>query len=204
MSDSLHEHLERWVDQDPVLSADLQVRARVWLWNRSQAGLPDFSWHNIPKQGKIYQVTTTLQNGQRIFQMAVKYSKWPYNIPTFPILRPSKICPNLDFWFENIPFGNPGLKLRTVELSAWLVVPNLSWIKELQEFFLLKNGYLHNYTFFQSYVECILTVRLLCRIFMKRTKKLFNRLNQRFKTMNYPKFYVTILIFGDFDTYDYF
>jgi hypothetical protein len=25
--------------------------------------LPDFSWHNIPKRGKIYQMTTTLPNG---------------------------------------------------------------------------------------------------------------------------------------------
>jgi hypothetical protein len=40
--------------------------------------------------------------------MATKYTKWPYNIPTFSILRPSKIYPNRDFWFENIPSGNPG------------------------------------------------------------------------------------------------
>jgi hypothetical protein len=43
--------------------------------------LPDFSWQNIPKRGKIYQITTTLQNCFKIYQMTVKYSKWPYNIP---------------------------------------------------------------------------------------------------------------------------
>jgi hypothetical protein len=28
-------------------------------------------------------------------------------VPTFYILRPSKIYPNWDFWFENMPSGNP-------------------------------------------------------------------------------------------------
>jgi hypothetical protein len=41
--------------------------------------------------------------------MTVKYSKWPKNISAFSILRPSKIYPNWDFWFENKPSGNPGL-----------------------------------------------------------------------------------------------
>jgi hypothetical protein len=31
-------------------------------------GCQIFSWHNIPKQGKIYQ-------------MAIKYTKWPQNVP---------------------------------------------------------------------------------------------------------------------------
>jgi hypothetical protein len=39
--------------------------------------------------------------------MAVKYNKSPKNIPTFSIARPSKIYPNCDFWFENLPSGNP-------------------------------------------------------------------------------------------------
>jgi hypothetical protein len=42
-----------------------------------QAGLPDFSWHNIPKRGKIYQITTPLPNGHIIYLMTLKYSKWP-------------------------------------------------------------------------------------------------------------------------------
>jgi hypothetical protein len=44
--------------------------------------------------------------------MAIRYAKWPQkqmaqNIPTSSIARPSKIYPNCDFWFGNIPSGNP-------------------------------------------------------------------------------------------------
>jgi hypothetical protein len=56
--------------------------------------LPDFSLYSIPKVVKKYQ-------------MAVKYTKRPQNIPTSSIARPSKIYPDWDFWFENIPSGNP-------------------------------------------------------------------------------------------------
>jgi hypothetical protein len=42
-----------------------------------------------------------------------KYTKWPYNIPNghkiyqhLPLQDPQK----WDFWFENIPSGNPDLK----------------------------------------------------------------------------------------------
>jgi hypothetical protein len=68
---------------------------RQKLW----AGLPDFSWHNIPKRGKIYQITTTLPNGHKIgmpddriiFQMTTKYtsifhSKALQNLPKFEFL----------------------------------------------------------------------------------------------------------------------
>jgi hypothetical protein len=56
-------------------------------------GLPDFSWHNIPKWGKIYQIATKLPNGLNKYQMAVIYSEWPYNISTFsiPRLGPPKV-----------------------------------------------------------------------------------------------------------------
>jgi hypothetical protein len=39
--------------------------------------------------------------------MTTKYTKWPLNIPTFAFPRFSKIYPNWDFWYENIPSGNP-------------------------------------------------------------------------------------------------
>jgi hypothetical protein len=46
----------------------------------SQQGLPDFSWNNIPKQGKSYQIATALPNDharnriiRNIFQIAIKY-----------------------------------------------------------------------------------------------------------------------------------
>jgi hypothetical protein len=41
-------------------------------------------------------------NDTKIYQIAVKYTKWPQNIPkTLSIPRPSKIFPNWDFWYEN-------------------------------------------------------------------------------------------------------
>jgi hypothetical protein len=33
-------------------------------------------------------------------------------------LRPSKIYPNWDFWFENKPFGNPALLVAGLSLSG--------------------------------------------------------------------------------------
>jgi hypothetical protein len=35
-----------------------------------------------------------------------KLDKIVVKIPTSSIARPSKICPNMDFWFENMPSGN--------------------------------------------------------------------------------------------------
>jgi hypothetical protein len=40
----------------------------------SESGLPDFSQHNIPKRGKMYQITIKLPNGRYIFQMGIKIS----------------------------------------------------------------------------------------------------------------------------------
>jgi hypothetical protein len=72
--------------------------------------LPDFSSHNIPKRGKIYQITSKLANDHKIYKLAILYSKCALNIPTISILRPLKIYPNWDFWFENIRSGIPGAR----------------------------------------------------------------------------------------------
>jgi hypothetical protein len=48
-----------------------------------------------------------IPNVHKIYQMAVKRTIWPQNTPTSTVARPSKIYPNLDFWFENMPSGNP-------------------------------------------------------------------------------------------------
>jgi hypothetical protein len=51
---------------------------------------------------------------EKIYQTTIDYTKWQLIIPNghkiyklFFILRPSKIYPNWDFWFENKPSGNP-------------------------------------------------------------------------------------------------
>jgi hypothetical protein len=69
-----------------------------------RTGLPDFSWYNKPKRGKIYQMTT-------------KCNKWPLNLPIgskiyhhIPIQDPQKFTQNVFFWFENKPSGNPDNK----------------------------------------------------------------------------------------------
>jgi hypothetical protein len=57
-----------------------------------------------------YKLPLKLPNAHKMYQMAI-YSKWPYITPTFPIPRLSKIYPNWDFWFENVPSGNPGVEV---------------------------------------------------------------------------------------------
>jgi hypothetical protein len=66
---------------------------------------------NIPTYYKIYQITTkytklpqNMTNVYKVYQIALKY---PKNIPISSIARPSKKYPNLDFWIDNIPSGNP-------------------------------------------------------------------------------------------------
>jgi hypothetical protein len=46
-----------------------------------RSGLPDFSWYNVPKRGKIYQIIIkysewlqNIQNCRKIDQMAIKYT----------------------------------------------------------------------------------------------------------------------------------
>jgi hypothetical protein len=85
----------------------------------SWSGLPDFSWRNIPKRGKIYQIATILRNGHKLYQMTVKYSQCPYNILAFFILRPHKIYPYWEFWFENKPSGNPAHTCQMIDIYAY-------------------------------------------------------------------------------------
>jgi hypothetical protein len=76
------------------------------------AGLPDITWYNITKTGKIYQLT-------------IKYTKWPQNIPTgrkiyqhILFQDPPKFSPNWDVWFENIPSGNPAFEMQSSTMST--------------------------------------------------------------------------------------
>jgi hypothetical protein len=69
--------------------------------------LPDFTWHNIPTGGKnIPKNSKIIPNDHKIDQMIIKYTK------IFPFLGVSKMYKNWDFWFENIPSGNPATGLE--------------------------------------------------------------------------------------------
>jgi hypothetical protein len=65
---------------------------------------------NIPNGHQTYQITIKctklpqhIPNDFQIYQMAKKFSK-------FFIARLSKMYENRDFWYENIPSGNPMCK----------------------------------------------------------------------------------------------
>jgi hypothetical protein len=121
----------------------------------SSPGLPDFSWHNIPKRGKIYQITTKLPNFLQIAQMSITYSKWSYNIQSFSILRPSKIYPNWYFWFENLSSGKPVLDwlleaetANPVLKGSRLHKPNYPWqVSPTTRIETTRSAYIHSLTF---------------------------------------------------------
>jgi hypothetical protein len=69
---------------------------------------------NIPKREKYNKWPQTIPNRHKLYQMAIKYSKWSWNIPTFTIQRPSKIYLHLGFLFENKPSGNPDVMYEDV------------------------------------------------------------------------------------------
>jgi hypothetical protein len=73
-------------------------------------GLPDFigttyqNMKNIPNDYKTFYI-----NGHKMYQMTIKYPNvHKLHLPKFSIPRLSKIYSSLDFWYENIPSGNPG------------------------------------------------------------------------------------------------
>jgi hypothetical protein len=47
------------------------------------------------------------------------------NIPIFSISRPFKNYPNLDFWFENKPSGNPALRFGFQLLKYFLCLNSI-------------------------------------------------------------------------------
>jgi hypothetical protein len=86
---------------DEIYPAELRNFVRV------NQGCQIFIYLIYQNGGKIYQTATKLPNGRKIYQMAIEYTN-------FFIPRPFKIYPNLNFRFENIPSGNPGVNLNSV------------------------------------------------------------------------------------------
>jgi hypothetical protein len=60
-----------------------------FLWNSKLywdiQEFPDFSWHNIPKWRKVYQMTTKIPIGRKIDQMAINYTNLQ-NLPQLGFL----------------------------------------------------------------------------------------------------------------------
>jgi hypothetical protein len=60
----------------------------------------------------MYQNGENIPNYHNMYQMVIKYTyqlaiKIDQKTPTYYIANSSRIYPNWDFWFENIPSGNP-------------------------------------------------------------------------------------------------
>jgi hypothetical protein len=55
--------------------------------------------------------TKYTQMAPKYTQMATKYTQMASKYTKIFYSRPSKINPNWDFWYENKPSGNPGLRL---------------------------------------------------------------------------------------------
>jgi hypothetical protein len=94
------------------------------IWR--QSGLSDFSWYKIPKREKYTKLTRTIPNVHKNITKDLKMDQ-----VSSSIARPSKIDPNLDFWFENKPSGNPGIvsnyfvTRRTLSFRNELMCPQL-------------------------------------------------------------------------------
>jgi hypothetical protein len=83
-----------------------------------KSGLPDFSFFHFARfvllqhtnAGKnILPNTTKYTKGHTVYQMAIQYTKWPYSIPNGRKIFQMAIN-YANFWFANIPSGNPGQK----------------------------------------------------------------------------------------------
>jgi hypothetical protein len=98
-------------------------RSNPWGWGRLLCSILQIGFKT--RQGCQIFLGTSYQNGKnftnipqkipnvyQIYQMAVKWTKRPWNIPKSSIARHSKNYPNFDFWFENIPSGNPARHLH--------------------------------------------------------------------------------------------
>jgi hypothetical protein len=80
----------------------------------STAGLPDFSWYNIPK---VYQITNKLPNGPKIHQMAVIYEFQLYQ--HFPFQGPP-IFTQIGIFCLKICHLEPCSPVRQLHLDTYL------------------------------------------------------------------------------------
>jgi hypothetical protein len=93
------------------------------LFIATGAGLPDFSWYNIPKRGKIYQIT-------------IKYTKWPQNIPNCRKVDPMAIKYSNIFHCKTLQ-NLPKMVILVWKQIIWQPWPN-GWSFTLVWFFYKK------------------------------------------------------------------
>jgi hypothetical protein len=91
------------------------MRISFVLMSRGAIRVARFSWYNIPKQGRMYQITIKLTNGKTIQNGHKIYLHFSFQGP------PKYMCPNLDFLFENKPSGNLGFSINKVYFMKWLL-----------------------------------------------------------------------------------
>jgi hypothetical protein len=139
------QELLNWLTKSKRLVVLLRVFGILW-----QSELPtqcsiqgcQIFLDTIYQNGGKYHFATKLLNGYNMYQMAVIYSKCPKNITAFSITRPSNSYPNCNFWFENMPSGNPGSISHSylVLTTAW-VFAEINFCQLLSYFnFTMKNS----------------------------------------------------------------
>jgi hypothetical protein len=67
--------------------------------------------------------TLIIPNVYTLHQMYINYTKWLWNSPNahkLSIVRLFKNYPKMDFWFENIPSGNPVSHLLNENVKSFL------------------------------------------------------------------------------------
>jgi hypothetical protein len=168
--------LEKWVKNRthcfrstrPLFSGKAHVRNEIGSNQGCQICIDTMY---VPKRGKNISYGHKVTKWPQNYQMTIKYtvhkvtmySRWPENIPTFVLPRPSKIYPNWGFWWELYTIWQPWFRSeRDGESSLWLNEAKLSNKKlnankkssDAAPFFLLRRQ----------------SIRHLCGICMKHTK----------------------------------
>jgi hypothetical protein len=102
------------ISSEPLFFFCLKLEARP------ESRLARFILAQYTKTGENIQ---KLPNDHNIYEIAIKYSmESDANLQRFSILSPSKIFPKSDFWFENIPSGNPGPGVKPKFVQAALFI----------------------------------------------------------------------------------
>jgi hypothetical protein len=109
----------------------ISIRSTAWQWDRKSKiqGCRMFlstryqNRKTIPNDLKIYQIATTCT---KIDQMAIKYTYIHNNFHW----KPLQSYPDCNFWFENMPSGNPTAKSTFGFIGCWVnsSTVDLTWL----------------------------------------------------------------------------